>query len=285
MTRGSSGPTRPPDPSPRRSTKPASATRPRFGSESSSSGCSTGSGATFGRSPPTRVSIVGDATPIYVALDSADVWANPEAFRLDEGNRPRSSRASRRTRATTGSAGGNRLRLGSACRARLRLVDRPVPATVRTRRRGPTRPLPRVREVLGDPADADDPAAGEWCEGPGRDLFETVERELGQAPFIAEDLGFEEPAMDELMVEFGFPGMRVPQYADWCAEGNQYQPMHYPEGVVGYVDPRHGHVGRLLRGSARAPALLSGTTSAPTATAHRSGRSSTRCGPRRRCWR
>jgi len=41
--------------------------------------------------------------------------------------------------------------------------------------------------------------------------------------------------MDDLMAEFGFPGMRVPQYADWCQEGNQYQPMHYPEGVVGYT--------------------------------------------------
>jgi len=41
--------------------------------------------------------------------------------------------------------------------------------------------------------------------------------------------------MDELMAEFGVPGMCVPQYADWCAEGDPYQPMHYHEGVVGYT--------------------------------------------------
>jgi len=78
--------------------------------------------------------------------------------------------------------------------------------------------------------------------------------------------------MDELMAEFGFPGMRVPQYADWCAEGNQYQPMHYPEGVVGYTsthdtDTWVGYFEDLPSASATA----SGTTSAPTATARRSG--------------
>lgn len=232
------------------------------------------------------VSIVGDV-PIYVALDSADVWANPEAFRLDEGNRPAV------VAGVPPNPGDDGQRWGNPVYDWDRLAERDYDWWIaRFRRLFELADVARLDHFLGFvkywaiPADADDPAAGEWCEGPGRDLFETVERELGQAPFIAEDLGFEEPAMDELMVEFGFPGMRVPQYADWCAEGNQYQPMHYPEGSSATRRPT-----TRTRGSATsrvcqsASATASGTTSAPTATAHRSGRSSTRCGPRRRCWR
>ncbi|WP_280585214.1 4-alpha-glucanotransferase [Halorubrum sp. Boch-26] len=181
------------------------------------------------------VSIVGDV-PIYVALDSADVWANPEAFRLDGSNRPTA------VAGVPPNPGDDGQRWGNPVYDWERLAERDYDWWIaRFRRLFDLADVARLDHFLGFvkywaiPADRDDPAAGEWREGPGRDLFETVERELGQAPFIAEDLGFEEPAMDELMAEFGFPGMRVPQYADWCQEGNEYQPMHYPEGVVGYT--------------------------------------------------
>jgi 4-alpha-glucanotransferase len=181
------------------------------------------------------ISIVGDV-PIYVALDSADVWANPEAFRLDEANRPSA------VAGVPPNPGDDGQRWGNPVYDWERLAERDYDWWIaRFRRLFDLADVARLDHFLGFvkywaiPADRDDPAAGEWREGPGRDLFETVERELGQAPFIAEDLGFEEPAMDELMAEFGFPGMRVPQYADWCQEGNQYQPMHYPESVVGYT--------------------------------------------------
>ncbi|MFC6889459.1 4-alpha-glucanotransferase [Halorubrum trueperi] len=181
------------------------------------------------------VSIVGDV-PIYVALDSADVWANPEVFRLDERNRPSA------VAGVPPNAGDDGQRWGNPVYDWERLADRDYDWWIaRFRRLFDLADVARLDHFLGFvrywaiPADADDPAAGEWHEGPGRDLFETVERELGNAPFIAEDLGFEDPAMEELMSEFGFPGMRVPQYANWCAEGDRYQPMHYPEGAVGYT--------------------------------------------------
>ncbi|TKX77348.1 4-alpha-glucanotransferase [Halorubrum sp. SD626R] len=181
------------------------------------------------------VSIVGDV-PIYVALDSADVWANPEAFRLDEGGRPTA------VAGVPPNPGDDGQRWGNPVYDWDRLAERDYDWWMaRFRRLFELADVARLDHFLGFvsywaiPADSDDPADGEWRDGPGRDLFETVERELGEAPFIAEDLGFEEPAMDDLMAEFGFPGMRVPQYADWCTEGNQYQPMHYPEGVVGYT--------------------------------------------------
>ena len=180
------------------------------------------------------VSIVGDV-PIYVALDSADVWANPEAFRLDEENRPTA------VAGVPPNPGDDGQRWGNPLYDWDRLAERDYDWWIaRFRRLFDLADVARLDHFLGFVKywaipEAGDPADGEWRAGPGRDLFEAVERELGQAPFIAEDLGFGEPAMDELMAEFGFPGMRVPQYADWCGDGDQYQPMHYPEGVVGYT--------------------------------------------------
>ncbi|MFC5136263.1 MULTISPECIES: 4-alpha-glucanotransferase [Haloferacaceae] len=181
------------------------------------------------------VEIVGDV-PIYVALDSADVWANPEAFRLDEGNRPAA------VAGVPPNAGDDGQRWGNPVYDWERLAENDYGWWMdRFRRLFDLADVARLDHFLGFvrywaiPADADDPAAGEWHDGPGRALFEAVEREFGEAPFIAEDLGFEDARMDDLMAEFGFPGMRVPQYANWTEAGNPYQPMHYPERVVGYT--------------------------------------------------
>ncbi len=181
------------------------------------------------------VSIVGDV-PIYVALDSADVWTNPEAFRLDDGNRPTA------VAGVPPNPGDDGQRWGNPVYDWEWLAETDYDWWIeRFRRLFDLADVARLDHFLGFvrywaiPADVDDPAAGEWHEGPGRDLFEAVERELGEAPFIAEDLGFADARMDDLMAEFGFPSMRVPQYANWCEGGNPYQPMHYPEDVVGYT--------------------------------------------------
>ncbi|GAB7090835.1 4-alpha-glucanotransferase [Halorubrum luteum] len=181
------------------------------------------------------VSIVGDI-PIYVALDSADVWANPETFQLDEENRPTA------VAGVPPNPGDEGQRWGNPVYDWESLAERGYDWWVsRLRRLLDLADVARLDHFLGFvrywaiPADADHPGAGEWRDGPGRELFEIVERELGKAPFIAEDLGFEDRRMDEILREFGFPGMRVPQYADWCEKGNPYQPMHYPESIVGYT--------------------------------------------------
>ena len=180
------------------------------------------------------VSIVGDV-PIYVALDSADVWANPDAFQLDDQNQPTA------VAGVPPNAGDDGQRWGNPLYDWDRLETQNYDWWLaRFRRLFELADVARLDHFLGFvnywaiPTDGS-PADGEWRDGPGRAFFERVEQELGRAPFIAEDLGFDDPEMSELMAEFGFPGMRVPQYADWCAEGDQYQPMHYPEGVVGYT--------------------------------------------------
>ena len=187
------------------------------------------------RAAAAGVEIVGDV-PIYVALDSADVWASPSAFQLDAENRPTAVAGVPPNRGDDGQRWGNPVYDWD------HLADTGFDWWLdRFRRLFELADVVRLDHVLGFvrywaiPATADDPSAGEWCDGPGRALFDAVEREFGDVPFIAEDLGFEDRRMEDLLTSFEIPGMRVPQYANWAEAGNPYQPMHYPERVVGYT--------------------------------------------------
>ena len=181
------------------------------------------------------IEIVGDL-PIYVAFDSADVWAAPEAFLLDDDGTPSA------VAGVPPNPGDDGQRWGNPLYDWDRLADRGYDWWLgRLRRLFDLVDVTRIDHFKGFdefwaiPADADDPAAGEWRDGPGADFFQTVERELGDLPFLAEDLGFLDQSTVALRDRFGFPGMRVPQYADWCTEGDRYQPMHYPADSVGYT--------------------------------------------------
>ncbi|WP_435365630.1 4-alpha-glucanotransferase [Haloarchaeobius sp. DYHT-AS-18] len=179
------------------------------------------------------VDLLGDL-PIYVALDSADVWANPDSFQLDEQNRPVAV-AGVPPSGDDGQKWGNPLydwetlaeddyewwvdRLSGL----LELVD-----------------IVRIDHVKGFdsyyaiPVDGG-PADGHWEDAPGHDLFETVEAELGDLPFVAEDLGFPDPELTALLERFDFPGMKVSYYANWCEEDHEFLPHTYPENTVGYT--------------------------------------------------
>jgi 4-alpha-glucanotransferase len=180
------------------------------------------------------IDLVGDL-PIYVALDSADVWASPEAFRLDDDREP-TAVAGVPPQGDAGQRWGNPLYDWDHLRetgygwwmARLRRLFDLVDVTRIDHFKG-------FDEYWAIPADADDPAAGEWREAPGYDFFEAVREEFGDLPFVAEDLGFIDPGTVQLRDAFGFPGMRVPQYADWCAAGSRDKPSNYPETAVAYT--------------------------------------------------
>jgi 4-alpha-glucanotransferase len=181
------------------------------------------------------VGLVGDL-PIYVALDSADVWSDPEVFMLDEENNPTEVAGVPPNPGDDGQRWGNpvydweKLRednYGWWLRRFERLFDQVDIARIDH--------FKGFDEFWAIPAEADSPAAGRWVQGPGADFFQTVEDELGELPFLVEDLGFLDESIAALRDQFDFPGMRVPQYADWCEEGHMYQPMHYPEDSVGYT--------------------------------------------------
>ena len=181
------------------------------------------------------IELVGDL-PIYVALDSADVWATQDAFELDDDGRPTAVAGVPPNPGDDGQRWGNpvydweHLRESDFdwWRARLsRLLDLVDLARIDH--------FKGFDEYWAIPADADDPAAGEWRPGPADDFFEAVGEHLGGLPFVVEDLGFLDESMVALRDRFEFPGMRVPHYADWCAETDRYKPATYPRQSVGYT--------------------------------------------------
>lgn len=181
------------------------------------------------------ISIVGDA-PIFVAYDSADVWANSDLFYLDEAGNPTVvAGVPPDYFSATGQRWGNPLyrwdvmaRDGYAwwirrLRAQLTLVD--------ILRLDHFRGFEAYWEV---PADEETAINGRWVKTPGADLFEHVQQALGSLPLIAEDLGMITPEVEELRDAFGLPGMKVLQFAFGDDAENVYLPHNYtnPNCVV-----------------------------------------------------
>ena len=161
------------------------------------------------------ISIIGDLA-IFVAHDSADVWANQRYFKLDAAWRAagRRRRAARLLQPDGTALGQPDLSLGCARRRRLRLVDRARRGTLWSRpilsgwtTFAASRPTGRF------PAISRRPTRGAGCQAPARRCSRRFEQALGEPPFIAEDLGVITPDVDALRERFGFPGMRVMQFA------------------------------------------------------------------------
>jgi 4-alpha-glucanotransferase len=184
------------------------------------------------------VRIVGDV-PIFIAHHSADVWAHPGLFELDAGGRPLVvAGVPPDLFSATGQRWGNPLYRWAAhaqsdyawwiarIRHTLALVD-----------------AARVDHFRGFAAHweiaADEPTAinGHWVAGPGEDLFRAIEAALGPLPLIAEDLGVITPDVDRLRRQFGFPGMRVLQFAWAQGDGsaNRYLPHNHEPDAVAYT--------------------------------------------------
>jgi len=181
------------------------------------------------------IAVVGDL-PIYVAQDSADVWANPEAFDLAEDLEPAA------VAGVPPNPGDDGQRWGNPVYDWAHLAETDYDWWVeRVRRLLDLVDVARIDHFKGFdsywaiPADADEPADGEWRDGPGAALFERLEAAFGTLPFLVEDLGFLDPALVTLRDRFGFPGMRVVQYADWCAEEHRHKPVQYPPSAVAYT--------------------------------------------------
>jgi 4-alpha-glucanotransferase len=157
--------------------------------------------------------LIGDL-PIFVAHDSADVWANPELFYLDKAGQPLVvAGVPPDYFSETGQLWGNPLYRWDAhaaddyawWAARLRfLLDR-----VDVARIDHFRGFEAYWEI---PAGSTTAASGRWVEGPGSKFFEALRRRLGNLPLIAEDLGLITPGVEALRDEFSLPGMRVLQF-------------------------------------------------------------------------
>ena len=182
------------------------------------------------------VSIIGDA-PIFVAHDSADVWAYPELFYLDPDGQPTVvAGVPPDYFSPTGQLWGNPLYRWEAhaagnyawwlgrLRALLQLVD-----IVR---------LDHFRGFAGYwevPAGETTAKNGRWTPGPGASFFSAVEQALGELPVIAEDLGEITPDVIELRERFNLPGMKVLQFAFNKDPDDKYLPHNFPANCVVYT--------------------------------------------------
>ena len=183
-----------------------------------------------------NVRVVGDI-PIFVAQDSADVWAQPRQFKLREDGRPSVvAGVPPDYFSRTGQLWGNplydweRMREDGfrwwveRVRSTLSLVD--------VIRIDHFRGFAAYWEIPGGDATAE---RGRWVFAPGRELFDAVRAELGELPIIAEDLGFITPDVIELRDEFGFPGMRILQFGFATDTTNKDLPHNYVRNSVVYT--------------------------------------------------
>ena len=183
-----------------------------------------------------NIEIIGDV-PIYVAGDSADVWANPKQFYLDEDLNPiEVAGCPPDAFSADGQLWGNPL-----FRWDVMKKDGYAWWTKRISAMADLYDIIRIDHFRGFdsyyaiPAEDDTAKNGEWKEGPGMDLFKVLEKKLGKLPIIVEDLGFLTPSVIKLLKDSGFPGMKVVQFAFDSREDSDYLPHNYPKNCVVYT--------------------------------------------------
>lgn len=182
------------------------------------------------------VRLLGDV-PIYVAHDTAEVWANPQLFHLDSGGECTVvSGVPPDAFSKTGQLWGNPLYRWESLQetdfawwvARLRASLSRFDAVRLDHFIG----FHRYWEV---PARARTARRGRFVPVPGRQLFAALKRELGGLPFVAEDLGRVTPEVRQLLNDLGLPGMRVLQFAFDGGDGREYLPHRYDRRTVVYT--------------------------------------------------
>src|SRR6266496_5734547 len=182
------------------------------------------------------IKIIGDL-PIFVAHDSADVWTNPEQFKLDRNGAPLVvAGVPPDYFSTTGQLWGNPLyNWGRMLDDGFKWWVKRVRATlsvVDIARVDHFRGFAACWEIPGGDKTAE---RGRWVEAPGRELFTTIRKALGDLPIIAEDLGVITPDVIALRDDFGFPGMRILQFAFGGDTKNIDLPHNYERNVVAYT--------------------------------------------------
>ena len=182
------------------------------------------------------IAVVGDI-PIFVSFDSADTWANPELFHLDEAGNPTViAGVPPDYFSATGQRWGNPLYRWA------KMAERGFDWWIhRFRSSLEFYDLIRVDHFRGFEAfweiPASEPTAvkGRWVRGPGQPFFDALSQALGDLPIIAEDLGVITPEVERLRDENGLPGMRVLQFAFAGDSSDPYQPHNYHSRTAVYT--------------------------------------------------
>jgi 4-alpha-glucanotransferase len=183
-----------------------------------------------------NIKIIGDA-PIFVAHQSADVWAHHELFKLDSSGQPTVvAGVPPDYFSATGQRWGNPLYDWDAhqhqgfawwvqrIRHSLEMVD-----------------ILRIDHFRGFvdyweiPASEPTAINGTWIKGPGGALFDAIRAALGEVPIIAEDLGLLTPEVEALRAQLAYPGMRILHFAFDGSAGNSYLPHNFEANTVAYT--------------------------------------------------
>jgi 4-alpha-glucanotransferase len=183
------------------------------------------------------IKFIGDM-PIFIALDSVEVWLHPEMFYLDGSGKPTVvAGVPPDYFSKKGQLWGNPL-----YRWDIMAQDgyawwierfRAMRVLVDIIRLDHFRGFEKYWEI---PATDTTAINGRWVPGPGAKLFEAVQKALGTLSVIAEDLGVITPAVDALREQFGFPGMRVLQFTFGSdLKADAYKPHNYPRNCVVYT--------------------------------------------------
>ena len=182
------------------------------------------------------VQIYGDM-PIFVAHQSADVWANRHLFELDKAGQPSVvAGVPPDYFSEMGQRWGNPLYRWTAMKN-----DGYRWWVQRLRHSFHFFDLLRIDHFRGFeayweiPADSETAIQGRWVPGPGVELFEVLQQHLGDLPLIAEDLGLITPEVNALLQATDLPGMRVFQFGFGTQEDDYHRPEQYPPHSVAYT--------------------------------------------------
>jgi 4-alpha-glucanotransferase len=181
------------------------------------------------------IRVIGDI-PIFVDHNSADVWANPEFFEVDEGgNRELIAGVPPDYFSKTGQLWGNPLYKWDVLEKdnfswwvkRFRHMFKMFDAIRVDHFRG----FDAYWEVQASQKTAEN---GHWVDGPGEKLFDTIFEKCGELPIIAEDLGHMTEGVEKLRDKYNFPGMKILQFAFDSDSTNSFLPHNYSQNNVTY---------------------------------------------------
>lgn len=177
------------------------------------------------------IKIIGDI-PLYVALDSADVWADRDQFKLDEEGKPSEvAGCPPDDFSDDGQKWGNPLYDWEKME-----TDGFAWWEKRIAANGRLFDIIRIDHFIGVakyysiPAQDETARNGRWNKGPGKKLTDMIEKTLGKKRIIAEDLGVSVPAVKKLLSKTGWPGMKILLFAFDGNTANEHLPHNYEDG-------------------------------------------------------
>jgi 4-alpha-glucanotransferase len=182
------------------------------------------------------IKIIGDM-PIFIAYDSADLWANKNLFTVDEdGNLETVAGVPPDYFSPTGQLWGNPLYRWKEMekddflwwRKRFANLFKLVDIVRIDHFRG----FEAYWEIPGNAPTAE---TGRWVKAPGEKLFKSIKKHLGDVPILAEDLGVITPEVEKLRDDFEFPGMKILQFAFGTGMETKFLPHNFIPNCVVYT--------------------------------------------------